>query len=164
MALRSYSDLGHDDEDRYDLEKGMPESYSAPDYPPGCCFSISAEDLAAAGAEGGEPGDEMRFSAMGEVTSIYKSMDGCRVEIQIGEFAGEDGKFNDLSAPAYVCLCERELGKMGLEPDCERGDMIHLIGTAHLQSSSSTEYGGDMCMLQITSLTYEDESSESRDA
>jgi hypothetical protein len=161
MGWASLVDLSHDDEDKYDLEKGMPEGYDAPDYPQGCCFSVSQADLEKAGMEDGDPGDTCRFSAMGEVTAIFKGIDNCRIEIQLGEFAGEDGKFFDLEQPGYICLCERELEKMGLEADCERGDTIHLVGTARMESSSS-EWGGDMCQLQIVELSAEDESTESR--
>jgi hypothetical protein len=170
VAWTALTSLEHDDEDRYDLEKGMPDGYEASDYPSGCCFQISKADLERAGCEGGEPGDTCRFSAMGEVTSIFKSMDGCRIEIELSQFAGEDGKFFALDTDAdgvfpsapMICLCQRELEKMGLDADCERGDMIHLIGTARLESTSSTEYGGDMHCLQITELSCEDESTESR--
>jgi len=167
-ALQS---LQHDDEDRYDLEKGMPDDWEAPDYPSGCCFSISKADLAKAGCEDGEPGDTCRFSAMGEVTSIFKSVDSCRIEIELQQFAGEDGKFFELDQGGdnafpgnpSIYLCQRELEKMGLEADCERGDLIHLVGTARMESASSTEYGGDMHCLQITELSAaEDESDESR--
>jgi hypothetical protein len=164
MAWASLVSLEHDDNDRDDLERGMPDGYSAPDYPGGCCFSISAADLAKAGLEDGEPGDVCRFSAMGEVTSIFKALDSCRIELQIGEFAGDDGQFFDLEEPAYISLCQRELEKVGLDADCERGDMLHIVGTARLESSSSTEHGGDTHMLQIVEMSYaEDESQESRE-
>jgi hypothetical protein len=42
------------------------------------------------------------------------------------------------------------------------GDTIHLIGEARLEHMSSTEYGA-RCMLQITQLGFEDESTESRE-
>lgn len=163
MALRQFASLAHDDSDMYDMSKGMPDGYEPPEYPSGCCLSLSREDLAKAGAEEGEPGATMRFSAMGEVTSVFKGIDSCRIELQVGEFAGEDGKFFDLENPTYVCLCQTELEKMDLDADCERGDLIHLIGTARLESTSSTEYGGDMCSLQIIEMAFEDESQESRD-
>lgn len=163
MAWAALADLAHDDEDLYDMSKGMPDGYEPPEYPTGCRLGISQEDLEAAGCDGGEPGDTCRFSAMGEVTAVHKGIDDCRVELQLGEFAGEDGKFIELNEPAYICLCERELGKMGLEVDCERGDMLHLIGTVRMESCSSTEWGGEMCSLQIVELSYvEDESTESR--
>ena len=163
MPLRNLVSLAHTDDELYDLSKGMPRDWEPPEFPSGLSLCLTKEDLAEAGGEGGEPGHTMNFSAMGEVTSIYKSIDECRIELQIGEFAGEDGKFFDLSSPAYMCLCGPELEKMDLDDDCERGDTIHLIGTARLDSTSSTEYGGDMVTLQITHLTFEDESSESRE-
>jgi len=171
MALRQLQDMRHDDETLYDLAKGMPRDWEPPEYPQGLSFQISEEDLAKAAAEDGEPGDTMRFSAMGEVTSIFKGIDNCRIELKLTQFAGEDGQFFDLDdggpaawlgAPS-ICLCGPELEKLGLEADCERGDMLHLIGTARLDSSSSTEHGGDMHTLQIVEMTCEDESEESRD-
>ena len=162
MALRSFADLRNDDETMYDLAKGMPSGYEPPEYPTGCCFQISNADLVQAGAEDGEPGETMRFSAMGEVTSVFKSATDCRIELQLGEFAGEDGQFFDLEQPAYICLGAAELAKMDLEADCERGDTLHIIGTARLESCSSTDFG-DNCMLQIVEATYEDESEESRE-
>lgn len=153
--------MAHDDEQLFDLSKGMGKDYEPPEYPGGLCFSISREDLERVGGEGGEPGHTMSFSAMGEVTSIFKNMDGARIELQVGELAGEDGKFFDLDQPAYLCLCGPELEKMDLDADCERGDTIHLIGMARLESSASTEYA-DMVTLQVTDLTFEDESTESR--
>lgn len=163
MAWASLVDLKHDDEDRYDLEKGMPDDYEAPDYPTNCQFSVTAEDLEKAGCDGGEPGDSCHFAVMGEVTSIFKGMEDCRVEIQIGEMADEEGHFFDLSEPSYLCLCQRELEKLDLDADCERGDLIHLVGTARMESSSSTEYA-DRVTLQITDLGYVgNESQESRE-
>lgn len=163
MAMHNMADMAHNDEQLYDMSKGMPSTYEPPEYPSGLCFSLPESDLEQAGALSGEPGDTMRFSAMGEVTSIFKGIKDTRIELQLGEFAGEDGKFFELSEPAYICLCGAELEKMGLDADCERGDTIHLIGTARMESSSSTEWGGERCSLQVTELTFEDESQESRE-
>lgn len=142
--------------------KGMPFDYEPPAYPPHCGFSISQDDLKRIGADGGEPGHELRLSAMGYVTSTYHGIDDCRIELSCKQFAGDNGKFIKLETPLYLCLCGPELEKMGLDPNAERGDMIHLIGIARLESRSSSEYGGDMSRLQITNLTFEDESAESR--
>jgi hypothetical protein len=163
MALRQFADLQHDDEDLYDLGKGMPGSYEPPEYPTGLMFSLCAADLESAGAEGAKPGDCMRFSAMGEVTSVFQSREDARVELEVAQFAGEDGKFFDLVEPLHICLCEGELTKMGLDCDCERGDTIHLIGEARVENCSDTEYGGERCGFQTTRLTFEDESDESRE-
>lgn len=152
-----------DDHDAYDMAKGMGPDYEPPEYPPGLCFSLCAADLKSADAEGAKPGAVMRFSMMGEVTSIFHGMDDSRVELQVDEFAGEDGKFFKLKEPCHICLCDGQLMKMGLEADCERGDTIHLIGEACVQSCSDTEFGGERCSFQVTKMNFEDESTESRE-
>ena len=162
MALRQMHSMAHSDDELYDLAKGTSPDYEPPEYPGGLCMTLAAADLAEAGYAAGEPGDTCRFSAMGEVTSIFQSADACQIELQIGEFAGEDGKFFDLTQPGYICLCGPQCEKMDLDTDCERGDTLHLIGTARIESCSSNEYAGETCSLQITELTFENESDESR--
>lgn len=171
MALRQFHDMAHDDEQLYDMCKGMPEDWEPPEYPDGLQFSIPKAVLAAAGGEDGAPDDRMRFSLMGEVTSVLCGREDSRVELRVTQFAGEDGKFVDLSddddampwmAPS-ICLRGAQLEKLGLEANCERGDMLHVIGTARLESLSSDEFGGDHARLQIVEMTVEDESSESRE-
>ncbi len=163
MALASLKSLAYDDEEQWDRKKGMPDGYEPPEYPGGCCFSLPLAELERAGGQG-KPGDTMRFSAMGEVTSIYTAIDDCRIELCLNEFAGEDGKFFELTMSPHICLTQAELGKIDLEADCERGDMIHLIGTARLESVSDSEFGGQVAALQVTELTYaENESDESRE-
>lgn len=164
MAFLNAKSMEYSDDEKYDRMDRMTSAPEPPDYPTNLQFSICAEDLSKAGAEDGDIDDILRFSAMGEVTSVSVNRDDTRVEVQIGEFAGADGKFFDLSQPSYICLCGPELEKMELEADCERGDMIHLAGTARMEGSSDTEYGGNMVRLQITELTFvEDESEESRE-
>lgn len=163
MALRQMHSMAMDDEAKYDLAKHMPPDYEPPEYPAELCFTLAAADLAEAGYAAGEPGDTCRFSAMGEVTSVFTKVDDCRIELQIGEFAGEDGQFFDLSQPAYICLCAAECEKMDLDTDCERGDTIHLVGAARIESCSSNEFQGDTCQLQVIELTFENESEESRE-
>lgn len=162
MALRKYADLAHDDDQMYDLSKGMGKDYDPPAYPGGLKFSIAQADLERAGEGMGEMGATMHFSAMAECTSVFRHVDdGCRCELQILLFAGEDGKFFEPTMPACICLCGPEFEKMDLDDDCERGDLIHLQGNARLESSSSTEWGGDMVTFQITEMTFaEDESTE----
>ncbi len=156
--------LEYNDEERYDRERGMPDDYESPEYPGNMCFSITMEDLEKAGCVNGDPDDEMMFSAMGTVTSTFHGRESCRIELEVAQFAGEDGKFFDLSQPVHLCLCESELEKISLDDGAERGDTIHLIGRARLENKSSSEYGGDMACLQITHLTYEEnESAESRE-
>lgn len=162
MALRQLKSVAHDDEEMYDLAKGMPDSYEPPEYPGGLCFCVSQEDLAKAGAEEGEPGDTMQFSAMGEVTNTFRGREQCRIEVELTEFAGEDGKFFDLSTPAHLCFTGPELEKVEMSDNAERGDMVHIIGEARLEHLTDSEFGGQMAGLQIIRMTYEDESSESR--
>jgi hypothetical protein len=155
--------LAHDDEDHYDLSKGMPDDWEPPEYPGGCQLHMKCEDLAKAGCEGGEPGDVCNFAAMCEVTSVMKSLTGgCRIELEVMLFAGEDGEFFEPSEPKpCLCLTDRELGKLDLDDDCERGDLLHIMGEARVESTSSTEYGGETCCLQVTGMDFaENESTE----
>jgi hypothetical protein len=163
MAFASLKSLAYNDEDHFEHLRKMTNGPELPEYPPGLCFSVPLSDLEAVGAEDGDPDDTMRFSAMGEVTNVFKGREDCRIELRLTEFAGEDGKFCELSVPPCICLCGPELEKMELEADCERGDTIHLIGTVRLESVSDSEYGGEMACLQITELTCEDESTEARE-
>lgn len=173
MALRNIASLEHTDDEMYDLGKGMPRDYEPPAFPPGCCFTLPKADLEKADAADGEPGDSMHFSAMGEVTSIFKSADNCRIELSLLLFAGDDGEFfalseggDDMPWPGKpsICLCGPELEKMDLDADCERGDLLHVMGTARLESCSSNEWQGDICSLQITDLAFvENESDEQAD-
>ena len=161
MGFQSLRSMAYDDDEM--LDRMIGPDFTPPEHPPGLMFSISKDDLEKAGAVGGDPDDTMRFSAMCEVTSVFRGRQDCRIELEMTMFAGEDGKFFDLSQPAHICLCGPELEKLELDDDAERGDMIHLIGTARMGSSSDTEWGGQTTMLQITELTCEDESNEARE-
>lgn len=156
---RPLAHLAHDDEALYDMSKGMPEDWTPPEYPYHLVFSLSKEDLTAIGAEGGDPGDTMRFSAMAEVTSVYRGRDDSRIELSVALLAGEDGKFHELAQPGHICLCGPELEKMDLGDDAELGDLLHVFGELRLESLMSTEYG-DAVTLQITHLAFENESDE----
>lgn len=171
MTLRHMADMAHDDEQLYDLAKDMPKGYEPPEYPSGLCFSIPKSVLDATGGEDGSPDDTMRFSAMGEVTSVFRGRDNCRVELRLTQFAGEDGKFTDLDEDddrpwmtPSICLCGPELGRMDLEADCELGDTIHLIGTVRLESLSNDGFSGEQARLQVIQLACEDESTESTES
>lgn len=152
--------IEYNDSEKYDRAVGVERN--APDYPPGMCFGIPMADLEKAGAEGGDPDDTMHFAAMGEVTNTMRDREGCRIEVELTQFAGEDGKFFELSRPCHICFCGPELEKLEMSDNAERGDMVHLIGTARLESVSDNEFMGKMASLQITELSYEDESAESR--
>lgn len=162
MALRDLRSVKYDDEEQYDRSRNMPSDYEPPEYPCGLCFCITKADLEKAGGEGAEPDKTMHFSVMGEVTSTFLGREYCRIEVQLNQFAGDDGKFFGLETPACICFQGPELEKIELSDNAERGDMIHLIGEARIESVSDTEYGGAMVQLQITALNYEDESNEAR--
>lgn len=150
------------DDEKLDRIIGAGSMPDTPDYPYGLMLCLTKADLLKAEPEAGKIHDEMKFSAMGEVMSVFEHADDCRIELEVKQFAGADGKFFDLEEPAHICLTRCELDKIDLDEDAERGDTIHLIGTARLENRSSSEYGGDRATLQITHLTFEDESSESR--
>lgn len=62
-----------------------------------------------------------------------------------------------------ICLTHKELAKLGLDADCEIGDMIDLRCFAEVTSISTNDYGsGEECRieLQITHMAAEDEMSE----
>jgi hypothetical protein len=62
-----------------------------------------------------------------------------------------------------ISLTEKELDKLGLKPDCEVGDMLHLFAMSRVTSVSCHEnQGGQSCRveLQIIALSVEDEDGE----
>jgi hypothetical protein len=63
-----------------------------------------------------------------------------------------------------ICLTHRELKKLGLDADCEVGDMIDLRAFATVTSVSTSDDGnsGAQCRieLQIEKLAVEDEMTE----
>ncbi len=62
-----------------------------------------------------------------------------------------------------LCLTHKELEKLGLEANCDIGDMIDLRCFAEVTSISKNDYGnGEECRieLQITHMACEDEMSE----
>lgn len=153
------------------LDRMTPDMPEPPSYPYGCRFDLSCDDVEEAAGEVGTPGETMRFAAMATVTSVNCSEGNSRIELQIEEFAGEDGKFFEIDQKGEetwrrfgcISLTGCELAKIDLAPDCALGDTIHLIGEIKLLGFDRHEDRGDVCSLQITKLTYEDESEESRD-
>lgn len=71
-------------------------------------------------------------------------------------------------APVYpyglcICLTHDELDKLGLDADCEVGDMIHIMAMAKVTSiSKNATSDGENCRveLQITDMSVEDEDLE----
>lgn len=163
MALRLLRSLAYTDDELYDRAKGMPSDYTPPEYPGGMCFCIPKDDLEKAGGADAAPNQTMRFSAIGEVTNTFQGREDCRIEVELTQFAGEDGKFFELSSPAHICFCGPELEKVEMSDNAERGDMVHLIGTVRVESLSDNEYGGPTVSLQIIELKYEDASAQSRE-
>lgn len=161
MAFRKpLADLEYDDDDMLDRQEQY--AMEPPSYPVNLRFTICESDLEKAGGSGGSIGDTLCFSAMGEVCSVHASTEGSRVELHLTEFAGEDGKFFDLETKGYIAFCDFELDRLGLDCDCDVGDLIHLIGEARLEAVHRSEFG-ELATLQVCKLTFEDESSESRD-
>ena len=170
MTFRPLKSMAHDDDKLYDLSKGMPEDYEPPEYPTGLSFTLPQSVLDEVGAEDGDPDDMLHFALMGEVTSVFRGRDDSRVELRVTQFAGEDGRFVDVNddedrpwLSPTICLCEPDLDKLDLEADCEIGDTLHLIGTVRMESMSNDGLSGEQVRLQITELTVEDESGESRE-
>lgn len=72
------------------------------------------------------------------------------------------------SQPEYpyglsLCLTHNELAKLGLESNCEVGEMIHLFALAKVTSISKQDTGnGEECRieLQVTHLGTESEDEE----
>lgn len=62
-----------------------------------------------------------------------------------------------------ICLTHDELDKLGLDADCEVGDMIHIMAMAKVTSiSKNATSDGENCRveLQITDMSVEDEDLE----
>lgn len=62
-----------------------------------------------------------------------------------------------------LCLTEKELDKLGLDADCEIGDVIDLRAFAVVTSISVNESDGGTCKrveLQVQKLAIEDEARE----
>jgi hypothetical protein len=77
------------------------------------------------------------------------------------------------SAPTYpygltLCLCNEELEKLGLDGECEVGDLLHVHAMAKVTSVSKmdNESSGPSCRveLQIVSMVGENEDDENEAA
>lgn len=159
--LRRLASLEYTDDEKIDRLIG-PEP-KAPDYPEGLSFSLGRDDLGKICEGPCEPGMTLQFMAMGEALSVYRGTDEIRIEVEFCMMAGADGKFAEMDQPPCICLCGSELEKLDLADDAEKGDMIHIIGTAKIVSTSSPRYGEDGVSLQIVEAAIEDESTEGMD-
>jgi len=66
-----------------------------------------------------------------------------------------------------ICLTERELEKLGLEAECEVGDILHLNAFAKVTSVSiSDSDSGKTCRIELvlTHIAAEDEDEEAEEA
>lgn len=66
-----------------------------------------------------------------------------------------------------ICLTQDELAKLGLEANCEDGDMIHLNAMATVTSCTETKTNGETsCRIEltITHMAVEDEGAEAEEA
>lgn len=162
MAFRPMmSSLEYSDDEKFDQIIGP--DMEPPDYPAGLQFTIDKSDLGKICDGDCSPGMTLRFAALGTATSVYRARESTRIEVELSQMAGEDGKFVEMDRAPSICLCGPELEKLDLADECERGDAIHVIGTARVESLSSPSFGGDTVGLQITEMCIEDESEESRD-
>lgn len=158
--MRQMASLEYTDEEKFD--RMFPEMPEPEIYPSGLMLMIDKADLGKLCDGECAPGMTLRFAAMGTATSVYRDSDSVRIEVELGQMAGENGQFAEMDRPPSICLCGPEMEKLDLAEECERGDMIHIIGSARVQSVSSPSYGGDMVGLQITEMCVEDESEENR--
>lgn len=90
MAWSKLVDLELDDEDKLDAAMPIPMA-TKPDYPYGCRICLTHKELEKLGLTTDcDVGDMIDMRCFGEVTSISKDGDCCRVEIQIQKMAMED--------------------------------------------------------------------------
>ena len=89
-------DLALTDDEREEMNTGIPVDAPGPDYPYGLCICLTQPTIDKLGLDVKDcaVGDTIDMRALGEVTSISKS-DGpmgpqCRIEIQLQKIAVED--------------------------------------------------------------------------
>lgn len=83
-------DMELDDESKIDAIQPIPMP-NKPDYPYGLRIALTDKEIGKLKLQADcDVGDEIEFRARGVVTSVNKSDDNCRVEIQIQAMAVED--------------------------------------------------------------------------
>jgi len=162
QALRKHQSMEYDDEEKIDRMLGMGAPPDVPDYPEGLSFSIDKDDLSKICEGEPKPDATLHFGAMGTAIGVYRDRENVRIEVELREMAGPDGEFVSLDRPVAIRLCDGDCEKLDLDDDCEKGDTIHLIGTARVESTDSPQWGGDTVRLQIIEMDVEDESQETR--
>jgi hypothetical protein len=90
MAWSQMVDLALDDEDKLDMATPIPMS-ERPQYPYGTRICLTHSELRKMKLDADcNVGDTIDMRMFGEVTSISKDGDNCRIEIQIQRLATED--------------------------------------------------------------------------
>jgi hypothetical protein len=162
--FRPLKSLQLDDEDQYDWLKKqrLGPAIDPPEYPPGMCFTVYEPHFEALGIGECNPGESVKFAAMVRATSVMRNTEGCRIEAEIDFLSLGDGQLVELAdgVRPSISLDENDHERLDIEEDCQRGDLLHLIGTAQIMECSDTEYGGRALRLQITHASVEDESAE----
>jgi hypothetical protein len=167
MQMRRHASMRLSDDEQYDFIKNRLQvgagDIEPPEYPPGLCFTVTKANLEALGVDGATPDATVKFAAIARATSVNHSRTGCRIECEIDLLSldgGEMVEMGDGMRPA-ISLDENDHERLDLDQaGCERGDMLHLIGTARIERTSDTEYGGKSACLQIIEASVESEDAE----
>lgn len=160
--------LALDDDQLYDMAKRQTGDAKPdlPDYPPGLCFTVRECCFERLGIGDVKPGATVNFQAFARVISANLRTDGCRVELEIDMLKLGDGEFvelDEMERPS-ICLDENDHERLDLEPECDTGDMIHLIGTAKVVATDDNRHMGRSVTLQIEEgLIAEDEDAEAEE-
>lgn len=161
MAWSALVSMELDDEEKYDLSQ---ERGFETDYPPGLRFTVHACCFGALEiGDGYAHGSSTRFAAMATVMAINIGESDCRVELQIEMLSLGDGPFVDLDRKPFVCFSRREMDRLDLDSDCERGDLLHMNGLARIVEIDKPreDFGGeDSITLQIEQIAIENESDD----
>lgn len=171
-AFRQLKSMALSDDEQLDWLKSRYGGYAVPqgreeppEYPMGLCFTVREENFEALDIGEVKPGDTVRFAAFARATSVNRRMDGCRVEAEIDFLSLGDSEMVELDEMCRPCLCldENDHERLDLDEECERGDMLHLIGTAQVKSTDDTQWMGKCLCLQIVEASVENESDEAEE-
>jgi hypothetical protein len=167
-AMRSMRSMAHSDDELYDMAKARAGlgNDDLPEFPLGLRFTVREPSFETLGIDDALPGAAVKFAALARATNVSRRTDGCRIEAEIDMLALDGGKMAELddTARPSICLDENDHDRLDLDEDCERGDMLHLIGMARVESVDDTEYGGKAVTLQITHASVENEDMEAGNA
>jgi hypothetical protein len=151
-------------EKRRPMPPEVPDTVPPPQYPPELQFRVREADFPALGLDPMPvAGTAVRFAAMVRATSVEHEIGGCRIESEIDFLKFGDGPFAELDPAQRPTLAFTRpiLARLDCAEDCERGHLLHLIGTARVESTGDTQWGGKNVTLQIVEMAVEDEDAES---